>query len=150
MDPVPIATGALERADIVGAMLGAEMSRQPGRRPRGALNPLVSLRSPLPLMVAGVGVTILVIALATLPARPAPTDPSQTATLSEAEVRALVAQEMRSGSAAARVLSDGQVRFDDGTWFITVGGAHYHFSQRNRIVVADDPAAVQLQYQSPP
>ena len=131
-------------------MVGADVPRQAPRRVRSAAHPLVSLRSPFPLMVAAAGVTILVIALATLPGRPAPGDPSQTATLSEAEVKTLVAHEMRSGDAAARVLTDAQVRFDDGTWYITVGGAHFHFSQRNRIVVADDPPAVQLQYRSTP
>ena len=97
-------------------------------------------------MVAGVGVAILVIAVVTLPPRAAAPDPTQAATLSEAEVKTLVAHEMRSGDAAARVLAEGQVRFDDGTWYISVGGGHFHFSQRNRIVVADDPPAVQLQY----
>jgi hypothetical protein len=97
-------------------------------------------------MVAGVGVAILVIAVMTLPPRPAAPDPTQTATLSEAEVKTLVAHEMRSGEAAARVLAEGQVRFEDGTWYVSVGGGHFHFSQRNRIVVADDPPAIQLQY----
>jgi hypothetical protein len=61
-------------------------------------------------------------------------------------VLSLVAHEMRSGDAAARVLRDGQVRFNDGTWYVSVGGAHFHFTQRNRIVVADDPPAIELQY----
>ena len=113
---------------------------------RDAAHPLVSLRSPLPLMVAGIGVAILVIAVVTLPPRPAPPDPAEIATLSEAEVLSLVAHEMRSGDAAARVLTQGQVRFNDGTWFVSVDGAHFHFSQRNRIVVPDDPPAIQLQY----
>jgi hypothetical protein len=104
------------------------------------------LRSPLPLMVAGVGVAILVIAVMTLPPRAPATDPATTAQLSDGEVRTLVAHEMRSGTSAARVMSESQVRFDDGTWFISVGNAHFHFSQRNRIVVADDPPAVELQY----
>jgi hypothetical protein len=117
---------------------------------RDVAHPLVSLRSPLPLMVAGIGVAILVIAVVTLPPRPAPPDPSQTATLSQSEVLSLVAHEMRSGEAAARVLNEGQARFDDGTWFVSVGGAHFHFSQRNRIVVADDAQAVQLQYGTSP
>jgi hypothetical protein len=125
-------------------MLGTE-ARQRGRRFRDT-SPLVSLRSPLPLMVAGVGAAILVIAVVTLPPRPAPPDPAQTALLSEAEVRSLVAHEMRSGAAAAQVINESQVRFDDGTWYLSVGNAHFHFSQRNRIVVADDPPAVQLQY----
>jgi hypothetical protein len=113
---------------------------------RDVAHPLVSLRSPLPLMVAGIGVTILVIAIVTLPPRPAPPDPAQVETLSQVEVLSLVAHEMRSGDAASRVMTQGQVRFDDGTWFISVGGAHFHFSQRNRIVVADDPPSIQLQY----
>jgi hypothetical protein len=128
-------------------MLSAEAPRRGGRRTRSLANPLVSLRSPLPLIVAGVGVALLVIAVVTLPPRPAGPDPSQTATLSDSEVRTLVAHEMRSGEAAARVMREAQVRFDDGTWYISVGDAHFHFSQRNRIVVADDPPAIQLQYQ---
>jgi hypothetical protein len=113
---------------------------------RDAARPLVSLRSPLPLMVAGIGAAVLVIAVVTLPPRPAPPDPSQTANLGDTEALTLVAHEMRSGDAAARVLSAGQARFDDGTWYISVGGAHFHFTQRNRIVVADDPPAIDLQY----
>jgi hypothetical protein len=96
-------------------------------------------------MVAGIGVALLVIAAVTLPPRPAAPEP-QTANLSDAEALTLVAHEMRSSEAAARVMSQGQTRFDDGTWYVTVGGAHFHFTQRNRIVVADDPPAVQLQY----
>src|SRR5579859_8021430 len=122
-------------------MLGADVPRRPGRRTRETANPLVSLRSPLPLMVAAIGVTVLVIAVVTLPPRPAPPDPAQTATLGESEVLSLVAHEMRTSDAAAQVLTMGQARFDDGTWYVSVGGAHFHFSQRNRIVVADDPPA---------
>jgi hypothetical protein len=113
---------------------------------RDAARPLVSLRSPLPLMVAGIGITVLVIAVVTLPPRPPAPDPSQTATLGDSEARTLVAHEMRSGDAAARVLSEGEVRFNDGTWYVSVGGAHFHFTQRNRIVVADDQPAIDLQY----
>jgi hypothetical protein len=113
---------------------------------RDAARPLVSLRSPLPLMVAGIGATILVIAVVTLPPRPAPPDPTQTANLGDSEALTLVAHEMRSGAAAARVLNEGQVRFNDGTWYISVSGAHFHFTQRNRIIVADDPPAIDLQY----
>jgi hypothetical protein len=127
-------------------MLSADAPRRSGRRLRDAPHPLVSLRSPLPLMAAAIGITLLVIAVVTLPPRPAPPDANQTATLADAEVLALVAHEMRSGDAAARVLNEGQVRFDDGTWYVDVGGAHFHFSQRNRIVVAEDPAAIRLQY----
>lgn len=99
-------------------------------------------------MVAGVGAAILVIAVVTLPPRAPAIDPLQTQQLTESEVRTLVAHDMRSGAAAARVMTDSQLRFDDGTWYVSVGNAHFHFSQRNRIVVADDAAAVQLQYSS--
>jgi hypothetical protein len=117
----------------------------------GALaNPLVSLRSPLPMLVAGIGVAILVIAVVTLPPRPPAPDPTQNPTLADNEVLALVAHEMRSETAAARVVSDGQVRWDDGTWYIAVSGAHFHLSNRNRIVVADDAAGIQLQYRGAP
>jgi len=128
-------------------MVGAEVPRgSSSRRMRDAARPLVSLRSPLPLMVAGIGIAVLVIAVVTLPPRPAPPDPSQTANLGDTEALTIVAHEMRSGDAAARVLQDGQVRFNDGTWYVSVGGAHYHFTQRNRIVVADDQPAIDMQY----
>jgi hypothetical protein len=111
--------------------------------------PLVSLRSPLPLMVAGIGVTLLVIALATLPFRPPP-EAQQTATLSDSEALTIVAQEMRSGTSGAKVMTNGVPRFNDGTWYINVDNAHFHFSQRNRVVVAEDPPAVQLMYGGAP
>jgi hypothetical protein len=130
-------------------MLGADAPRRPGRHVRDSSRPLISLRSPLPLMVAAIGITLLVIAVVTLPPRPVPPDPAQTASLAEAEVLSLVAHDMRSGDAAAQVLGQGQARFDDGTWYVSVGNAHFHFSQRNRIVVAEDPASIQLQYRAP-
>jgi hypothetical protein len=99
-------------------------------------------------MAAAIGVTVLVIALVTLPPRSTPATQDNVATLAQAEVLSVVAHEMRSGEAAARVLSEGQVHFDDGTWTVTVANAHFHFSQRNRIVVADDPPAIQLQYRT--
>ena len=117
-----------------------------GTRPRRhAANPLVSLRSPVPLIVAGLGVTLLVIAAVTLPPRPAP-EPVQTANLSDGEALSIVAHDVRGADAAQKVMTDGQTRFNDGTWYISVGPAHFHFSQRNRIVVAEDQAAVQLEY----
>ena len=97
------------------------------------------------MIVAAIGVTLLVIAVVTLPPRAAP-EPTQTASLSDAEALTLVAHEMRSAPAAARVMNEGQTRFDDGTWYVSVAGAHFHFTQRNRIVVAEDPPAVQLEY----
>src|SRR5690349_8858276 len=118
----------------------------PRRRPPRMRDTVVSLRSPLPLLVAGVGVTLLVIALFTLPPRPPAPDLSQIETLTQAEARTIVANEMRSNDAAVQVLDQGNLRFDDGTWYLSVGEAQFHFSQRNRIVVADNQAAVQLQY----
>ena len=100
-------------------------------------------------MVAGLGITLLVIALATLPFRPPP-EPVQSPTLSDSEALTVVAQQMRAGAAASRVMIDGQTRFDDGTWYITVDNAHFHFSQRNRLVVAEDAPAIQLQYTGGP
>jgi len=130
-------------------MLGAEAPRRSsGRRVRAVANPLVSLRSPVPLIVAGIGVAILVIAVVTLPPRPAAPDPTQAPTLGDNEVLSLVAHEMRSGDAAARVMNEGQVLWADGTWQVSVGGAHFHLTNRNRIVVADDPPAIQLEYRS--
>jgi hypothetical protein len=126
-------------------MLGAEAPRRAGRHMRDAAHPLVSLRSPVPLIVAGIGVTLLVIAAVTLPPRPQP-EPAQTANLSDAEALTLVAHDMRSAQAAQRVMDQGQARFNDGTWTVSVGGAQFHFTQRNRIVVADNDPAVQLEY----
>jgi hypothetical protein len=99
-------------------------------------------------MVAGIGVALLVIAAVTLPPRPTAPE-GQTANLSDAEARAIVAHEMRSADSAAQVMREGQTRFDDGTWYVSVGSAHFHFTQRNRIVVAEDPAAVELEYRGP-
>src|SRR5919197_123159 len=106
---------------------------------------LVSLRSPLPLLVAAVGVSLLVIAAVTLPPRPPAPDPTQLETLSPQEAVSLVAEKMRSGDAAAQVLQQGQARFADGAWYVSVGRAEFHFTQRNRIVLADNDAAVSLQ-----
>ena len=125
------------------------LSARSGRRFRNAANPLVSLRSPLPLMVAGLGVALVVIAVVTLPPRPQAPDANQTRNLSDVEALSIVAHDMRSADAAARVMREGETRFDDGTWYITVSGAHFHFTQRNRIVVAEDAPAIQLQYAGP-
>src|SRR4051794_17746479 len=116
----------------------------PRRRARDGANPLVSLRSPLPMLVAGLGVTLLVIALVTLPPRGAntPVEATQTASLSEEEALTLVAREMRSGDVATQIRAQGRTRFEDGTWFVSLGDAQFHFSQRNRVVVADNPPAI--------
>ena len=129
-------------------MLRADAPRGSGGRLRNAANPLVSLRSPLPLIVAGIGVTLLVIAAVTLPPRPNPDTTQSTPNISNAEALSIVAHEMRSGASAARVMSEGQSRFDDGTWYVNVGNAHFHFTQRNRLIVADDDPAIQLEYSS--
>ena len=118
----------------------------PRRRAPRMRDTVVSLRSPLPLIVAGIGITVLVIALVTLPPRPPAPDLSQIETLTQQEAKSVVAKEMRSSAAAVQVVNQGNIRFDDGTWYLTVGDAQFHFSQRNRIVVADNDAAVQFQY----
>src|SRR4029078_4295306 len=115
----------------------------PRRRAPRMRDTVVSLRSPLPLIVAGIGITVLVIALVTLPPRPPAPDLSQIETLTQQEAKSVVAKEMRSSTAAVQVINQGNIRFDDGTWYLTVGDAQFHFSQRNRIVVADNDAAVQ-------
>src|SRR5918993_486330 len=120
------------------------MLRGEARR-RREINPLVSLRSPLPLLVGGVGKALLVIAVVTLPGRPPPPDPSSIETLTQQEAKSIVAEKMRSGRAAAQVLNSASVRFDDGTWFVSVGDAQFRFSQRNRVVVADNASAVDFQ-----
>ncbi len=122
------------------------------RRVRDAATPLVSLRSPLPLLVAGMGIALLVIALVTLPPRAAnaPVEATQTANLSTDEALTLVAREMRSGEVAAQIRAQGQTRFEDGTWYVTLGDAQFHFSQRNRILVPDNDAARALQFCDPP
>lgn len=116
------------------------------RRLRDATHPLVSLRSPLPMLVAGLGAALLVIALVTLPTRSAPATAPQTETLSRDEALTLVAREMRSGDIATQIRAQGQTRFDDGTWYVTLGDAQFHFSQRNRVIVADNDPAIALQF----
>ena len=107
---------------------------------------LVSLRSPLPLLVAGLGVAVLVIAAVTLPPRQPGVDPSRAQTISGQEALTIVANAIRSGDSAMLVIDQGQTRFDDATWYISVGPAQFHFSERNRIVVADNDAAKRLMY----
>jgi hypothetical protein len=130
-------------------MLRAAAPGGSGRRWRGAAHPLVSLRSPLPLIVAGLGLTLLVIAAVTLPPRENAPGGAQTPNLSAPEAVTIVADGMRSGGSAAKVARSGQAHFDDGTWYVTVDQAHFHFTQRNRIIIADDDAAIQLEYGAP-
>ncbi len=119
--------------------------RSNAARPDG----VISLNSPLPLLVAGVVVALAVMALVSWWPRPAPTDPYGAKMMSDQEAVALVVGGMRSADAAAQALNQPNVRFEGGSWYITVGDAQFHFSQRNRIVVADNAAAVQLQYRAP-
>ncbi len=112
--------------------------------------PIGSLRSPLPLLAGGILVALVLIALVTLPPKQAAPDPSKVETLSEREAITLVAEAMRSGESAARVSADGKARFDDGSWFVSVDDAQFHFSQRNRIVIADNEPARSLQFLGPP
>src|SRR5438132_12315050 len=95
-------------------MLGADAPRRSGRRFREAAHPLVSLRSPLPLMVAGIGVALLVIAAVTLPPRPTAPE-TQAANLSEAEAPTNVAHDMRPPDSAALVMNDVDNRLQHGT-----------------------------------
>ena len=113
-------------------------------RPRG------SLGSPFPLLAGGIAAALLLIALVTLPiGRASAPDASELENLNEGEAITLVAREMRSGDAAIRVSSEGQARFDQGTWLVTVGDATFHFNQRTRIVVADNDAARALMFGGP-
>ena len=112
--------------------------------------PTQSLRSPLPLLAAGILAALLLIAIMTLPPKPAGVDASKVETLSQGEAITIVAQAMRSGDAAVRVATQGQARFNDGSWYISVGDAQFRFSQRNRIVVAENDAAKQLQFSDSP
>ena len=109
----------------------------------------MSYRSPLPLLVAGVlaaGIMIAVIALPT--ANQQQVDPATTTTLSDREALTLVAEKVRSGDVAARIMREGKARYEEGAWLITLGDATFHFSMRNRVVVPDNDAAVTLFFQA--
>ncbi len=107
---------------------------------------LFPLRSPLPILAAAIGVTLLIIAAATLVAEATRPSPIKTATFAPDEILSTVAHDMRSADAAAQVLERGEAYFSDGTWYISVGEAEFRFSQRNRVVVPDNGAAVRLEY----
>jgi hypothetical protein len=118
------------------------------RSPIDTARGLISLRSPLPLLAIGVGLALVVIVAATLQTRPSRQDPTKTPMFSHAEILAVVASNMRSGYAGEQVLHDGSARFDDGTWYISVGDAQFRYSQRNRVLVADNTAARELEYRT--
>jgi hypothetical protein len=98
-------------------------------------------------MVAGVCVALAVMALVSWWPRPVPIDPYGARMMSEQEAVALVVATMRSGDAAMQALNQAETRFENGAWYVSVGDAQFHFSQRNRIVVADNAAAIYLQYE---
>ena len=103
-------------------------------------------RSPLPLLVSGVAVPLVIVAAATLLRGASEAGPTKTPIFSPQEILTTVAHEMRSADAAAQVLEHGEARFSDGTWYVSVGEAQFHVSQRNRVVVADNAVAVHLVY----
>jgi hypothetical protein len=91
-------------------------------------------------------VALLLIIGATLPQRQTGPDPSKAETISEQEAVTLVAHDMRSSQAAIQVAAQGTARYEDGSWFVTVGDAHFRFSERNRIVLPLDAQARELEY----
>jgi hypothetical protein len=107
---------------------------------------IISLRSPVPLLVAGVCVALAVIAVVTVLSQPSAAGQVKVATMGDREALAIAAGAMRAGDAAAQVMNLGQAVFEDGSWYIIVDSAQLHFSQRNRIVVADNDAAIKLMF----
>jgi len=103
------------------------------------------LRSPLPLLVGGVMLALMLI-LFTQYVRDSRVEPPLATTLSDREALTTVAEKMRTGEAGRRVMNEGSARFEDGAWRIVVGDAQFHFSARNRIVVADNDAATVLEF----
>jgi hypothetical protein len=108
-----------------------------------------SLRSPIPLLFIGVLVALVLVALVTLSPRSAAPDPARLEALSDREAITIVANSMRTGEGAVAVQSEGQTRFDDGTWIVSVGDAQFHFTQRHQIVVPENAAAYRLMYLGP-
>jgi hypothetical protein len=95
----------------------------------------------------GLGVALLIVAAGWVQRGVVETIPSKTPQLGPDEILAIVAHDMRSSAAAAEVLQRGQASFDDGTWYVSVGDAHFRVSQRNRVVVPGNPAAIEPQFQ---
>ncbi len=107
------------------------------------------VRSPIPLLMGGIIVALLLVLIVALPARQPATDPTTLTTYTEQEALTVVAEKMRSGDAARQVVGQGHAQFDQGAWRISVGDAQFHFTARNRIVVADNDAAMALMYRDP-
>lgn len=113
-----------------------------------AQSPLRSLRSPLPLLLVGLVGAALLIAVVSFRFAPQAPSGETLPNLSTREALTLVAEKMRSGTAAEKVLTEGSASFRDGAWYITVGDAQFHFTTRHEIVVADNQAAQQLEFGS--
>lgn len=113
---------------------------------RTAQTQVRSPRTPIPLLIAGLVLAALLIALVALPQRQVGPDPASLETLNQREAIALVAREIRSGPAAARAAAEGTARFEDGSWYVSVGEAQFRFSERNKIVLAENAAARALQF----
>ena len=92
----------------------------------------------------GIAVAVLLIALVSFAPRP---QTAEVESLNRDEAVTIVANEMRSPAAALRVAREGQARFDNGNWIITVGDAAFRFNQRTRVVLHDNEAALLLRYQ---
>lgn len=106
------------------------------------------MRSPLPLLLAGLLLAVaLIVAVSLRPAHP-PANPDFGTTLSDREALTLVAQAMRSGVAARQVLDQGHAHFTGGVWQVTVGAAQFHFSPRNQVIVPDNQDAISLEFGS--
>lgn len=107
------------------------------------------LRSPVPLLLGGMLAALVLILAVAQPSRQPAIDPGSLTTLSEREALTLVAEKVRSGDGARQVLAQGQARFEDGTWYVSVGDARLHFSVRNRVVVPDNDPALSLLFRDP-
>ena len=103
-------------------------------------------RSPIPVIGAGVLATLVIVAVAMYVRASADATRIKTALFAPDEIVSTVARDMRSTDAAEQVLNEGKADFEDGTWYITVGGAQFRMSQRTRIVVPDNAAAVDLEF----
>jgi hypothetical protein len=112
---------------------------------------LLTLRSPIPLLAAGIVAALLLIAFAALAARRDGPDPSKLEMLNEQETIALVAKEMRSSEAALRVATEGKAHFvEDVGWNVTVGDARFLFNDRDRILLPQNDAAREMQFRAAP
>ncbi len=99
--------------------------------------------------MGGIIVALLLVLIVALPARQTPIDPTTQTTYTDQEALTFAAEQARSGDAARAIVTQGHAQFSEGAWHITVGDAQLHFTARNRIVVADNDAALTLLYHDP-